>query len=330
MRQVNSPQSGDDDALSPEELFTLVMDGVPGLIAYVNAQLRYVLVNERYAAWYGLTKEQITGKHIHDVLTEEAAYQRAKVQYDRALRGERVAFTNDVLRGGQKRTVSVEFVPRIAQDGRVLGFFALIQDITFLRETEAELRALNQKLSEQLAENEKLHALLREQAIRDALTGLFNRRYLEETLVRELAQAERDGAPLSLVMLDIDFFKRVNDTYGHMAGDHLLQALGGLLRSNSRQGDIACRYGGEEFVLVLPGTLTLDAAQRVEDWRMAFQEACQALGIHDFPVTISAGVAAFPVHGRSAEALLDAADHALYDAKALGRNRVVIYHTPLA
>jgi len=173
--------------------------------------------------------------------------------------------------------------------------------------------------------NLKLRDSLRQQSIRDPLTGLFNRRYLEETLAIEIERARRNNVPFSIIMLDLDHFKRFNDTHGHEAGDAVLQALGSFLHRNVRGGDIACRYGGEEFTLVLPGTSLEVAQQRVEQ----LCEGIRVLNI-DFknqilgPLTLSIGIATFPNHGDSGEMVLQAADAALYQAKSEGRDRVVV------
>jgi two-component system, cell cycle response regulator len=169
---------------------------------------------------------------------------------------------------------------------------------------------------------------LREQAIRDALTGLFNRRYLEESLERELRRAEHGHEHLSVLMLDIDHFKGFNDTHGHPAGDALLKQLGALLEARTRREDVACRYGGEEFVLILPGAPLDVALRRAENLRQSVSEAMvESEGQRLGAVSISVGVACFPEHGPDARALLAAADQALYRAKNEGRDRVVVYDT---
>jgi diguanylate cyclase (GGDEF)-like protein len=173
--------------------------------------------------------------------------------------------------------------------------------------------------------NLRLRETLRSQSIRDSLTGLFNRRYMEETLERELRRAEREGRALALVMLDVDRFKRVNDSHGHEAGDAVLAALGGLLRGICRAADVACRFGGEEFVLILPAAALPDARRRADEMRAAVRELQvtyegRPLG----PVRCSIGVAAFPDHGATVVNLLRAADAALYRAKREGRDQVVV------
>jgi diguanylate cyclase (GGDEF)-like protein len=177
--------------------------------------------------------------------------------------------------------------------------------------------------------NLQLRQSLREQATRDPLTNLFNRRHMEESLERELRRAERRRAPLGILMLDLDHFKRCNDTFGHEAGDALLRAAGHFLQTHIRGEDLACRYGGEEFLLILTDSSLQDTCKRAEELR----EGIKALdvrhrGVTLGPVSASLGVAVFPEHGVTADALVRAADAALYQAKAEGRDRVVVAQPP--
>ncbi len=162
------------------------------------------------------------------------------------------------------------------------------------------------------------------ESVRDPLTGLFNRRYLEESLEREVTRATRSRRPLSVIMLDVDHFKMFNDTHGHAAGDAMLAAIGKLLLSRTRLGDIACRYGGEEFLLILPEAPLEVAWQRAEQLRAEARQIHVRLGDIDLqPVTLSLGVAAFPKHGAAPRELLTCADSHLYLAKNAGRDCVV-------
>lgn len=193
-------------------------------------------------------------------------------------------------------------------DNRVL--ISMILDVS---ERARAMRAV-QALQEQL----------REQAIRDPLTGLYNRRYLDETLGRELILAERYGHPISVIMGDLDHFKAVNDRYGHLAGDEVLRVFGDLLRKHARGSDIYCRYGGEEFLLVLRGMAEDGAFERAEHLRLALAATPVAFGSSRIMVTASFGIAIFPHHGCTGDELTTAADSALYTAKATGRNRVCV------
>lgn len=171
--------------------------------------------------------------------------------------------------------------------------------------------------------NLKLRETLRTQAIRDELTGLYNRRYMEETLTRELARAVRTGSPLSLIMFDVDHFKTYNDTYGHAGGDALLRALGAAATASFRKSDVVCRYGGEEFVVVMPDAAIDGALARAEVLRLAVKQLAVHLhGKSLGAVTISSGVAAFPADAQDAHTLHAAADEALYSSKRNGRDRV--------
>ena len=171
----------------------------------------------------------------------------------------------------------------------------------------------------------KLQETLQHLSVRDPLTGLFNRRYMEESLARELRRAERQGKMLGVLMVDIDHFKSFNDTFGHDAGDALLRELGTFLQRRIRAGDIACRYGGEEFTILLQDASQETSRQRAEEIR----EAAKRLQIHHGqrvldPVTLSLGVATFPQNGANRDTLMQSADVALYRAKQEGRDRVCV------
>ena len=172
---------------------------------------------------------------------------------------------------------------------------------------------------------QELQTQLQDQATRDPLTGLYNRRYFDESINRELSRAERNGYPLSLVIGDIDNFKAVNDSYGHLAGDEVLRMFSDMLRHNSRSGDIICRYGGEEFVLVLPGMDLAGALKRAEQLRAAFAGMEIPYNASIIQVTASFGIATFKGNGEKGEHLIAAADKALYAAKNGGRNKVTSF-----
>ncbi|MEB3338136.1 MAG: PAS domain S-box protein, partial [Leptolyngbyaceae bacterium] len=216
-------------------------------------------------------------------------------------------------------------IPMIAQ-GETLGLFYLSTH------TSNALPEAKQQLARTVAEqvalaiaNLRLQETLQYQSTRDPLTGLFNRRYLEETLNQELSRAQRQQHPISVIMLDIDHFKRFNDTHGHEAGDYVLQTVSTLLKENVRSSDIACRYGGEEMILVLPDSSLEETYNRAEAIRRVISQIAishngQTLG----SLTASFGIASFPQHGSVGSTLVQAADAALYRAKAAGRNQVVI------
>jgi diguanylate cyclase (GGDEF)-like protein/PAS domain S-box-containing protein len=225
-------------------------------------------------------------------------------------------------------------IPLMAQ-GEALGILNLQmmrspaqQEFAIPRLEEAE-RRLAAVLAEQVGlalGNLNLRETLRNQSICDPLTGLFNRRYMEESLEREFSRASRNKSCVAIIMMDIDHFKRFNDTFGHQAGDALLRALGDSLKRSTRGQDIACRFGGEEFALVLSESSLTGALQRAEILRqqvkqLSVEYAGQLLGA----ISISMGVAIFPDHGTAIGDVLRAADQALYSAKRAGRDRVSVW-----
>jgi diguanylate cyclase (GGDEF)-like protein/PAS domain S-box-containing protein len=177
--------------------------------------------------------------------------------------------------------------------------------------------------------NMRLRETLSNQAIKDPLTGLFNRTFMEDALQREIYRASRKQARIGVMMADVDHFKKFNDLHGHAAGDLVLLELANFLRWRMRKGDVVCRYGGEEFVVILPESSLADTAQRA----VQLKDAVKGLrvsygGLELGPVTLSVGVSEFPTSGDTSRDLLRAADQALYTAKQTGRDRVVAVETP--
>jgi len=210
-------------------------------------------------------------------------------------------------------------------DGQPKTILGITRNISERKAAENALRESNVRLQAKVEEIGHLQAALQEQAVHDGLTGLYNRRYLDETLERELSRARREAIPLALVMLDIDYFKRVNDTHGHQGGDEVLRVLAEVLTEDIRAEDIACRYGGEEFLILLPN-MPLDAALvRAETWRAKIEALTVRHGEQVIRFTVSLGLAAFPEHGQSPDELTRSVDLALYQAKHAGRNRVSVF-----
>jgi diguanylate cyclase (GGDEF)-like protein len=224
-------------------------------------------------------------------------------------------------------------VPMIGQ-GKALGLLILqlaVRELSPEPAVRRDMMLANQLLGEAVANhialalaNLILRETLRNESMRDPLTDLFNRRYLDETLPRELRRAGRTNQALSIIMVDVDHFKEFNDKFGHEAGDIMLRAIARHLDGRTRGQDIACRYGGDEFLLMLPGASLEVACQRAERLR----EETKNLEVERDPrflnsIHLSMGVSSFPDHGSTSMALIRAADLALYRAKAQGRDQVV-------
>lgn len=271
---------------------------------------RFSYTNSKFNEIFGYGPDEILGRSPLENVVES----------DRPL------FAQNMLKGFSGELEKVEYVFRgLRKNGAVIdielhgsatkiggkpALIGLIMDVTERTRAEREVQALQEKL--------------REQSTHDPLTGLYNRRYLEETLARELILAEREGHPISIIMGDLDHFKAVNDRYGHLAGDEVLRVFGELMKKHARGSDIYCRYGGEEFLLVLPGMAEKDAVERAEHLRRAMAATPVDFGSSKVVVTASFGIASYPCDGRSGDELTAAADRALYAAKAAGRNRVSV------
>ncbi len=273
----------------------------------IDAAGRITDVNQAAAEVTGIRREELIGTDYASYFTEP---ERAREGHERAFSGGVVTDYSLTVRHRDGHLIDVLSNATVYRGGagQVLGVLSASRDVTVRRRAEQELN--------------RLHELVAEQAVRDPLTGLYNRRYLDETIGRELSEADRRHYPVSFIMIDIDRFKELNDTHGHRAGDLMLQAVGQLLQEKSRGGDIACRYGGEEFLLVMPRASAEAATERAEQWRQTVEALRVHYGSADLSVTISAGVAEYPAHGKGGDAVISRADAALYVAKAAGRNRV--------
>jgi len=293
-----------------EYLVENMLDGV----LVLDYQDRIVDINPAAKEMFGLKPDRWIGQRAEAVLVDWP---------NLASHLQGPASNNEItLHSPDARQIDLRVSPLFNNKDELSGRLIVLRDISGRKAAEEEVQLAYHKLQVEMAEIEALQDKLREQAIRDVLTGLFNRRYLEETLERELSQAGRRDYPVAIVILDIDRFKDFNDQYGHTTGDALLRALGGMLLTNVRGGDIACRYGGDEFVLVLPDATPETAFQRSEELRVKFQNYHLAGPEGSLKSTFSAGIAFYPTDGISAAELIRAADWALYNAKTAGRNRV--------
>lgn len=295
-----------------------VLQNLHDAVLVLDAAGRVAMANEAFFRWLGIHGRTLVGEPAGEVL---APWPLLMATIDSVRDNHEVFIDHPVARHVDVRRTVVE-----DGRGRVRGHVLVMRDVNELRVTALQLREANEQLSAQLVTIRGLEAGLREQALRDPLTGLYNRRYLEETIGRELARAGREQMPLSLMMIDLDHFKQVNDEYGHAAGDQVLRWLGDMLLAKLRPGDIACRYGGEEFVVIMPGASVDIALERAEELRASFTPLVSAAsGNRHTGVTLSAGLAVYPADATTAGELRRCADVALYAAKRAGRNRVTVY-----
>jgi diguanylate cyclase (GGDEF)-like protein/PAS domain S-box-containing protein len=298
-----------DSEIRYRRLFEAAQDGILILDARTGA---ITDVNPFLITLLGYSREEFIKKK----LWEMGAFKDIKASKDafRALqKNEYIQYKDLPLRTKAGKLIQVEFVSNVYMAGGENVIQCNIRDITESKHAQEVLL--------------KSEARLREQSVRDHLTGVYNRRYMEETLERELLRASRKKLSLGVIMLDVDDYKKFNDTYGHASGDAVLQELGKIMLGHVRGEDIPSRYGGDEFIIVLPDAsreATIESAERL--CRLARQITIQSDGETLGKITLSFGVGIYPEDGTTSASVLKFADDALYRAKREGRSRVAEGH----
>ncbi|MCK6568760.1 MAG: hypothetical protein DCC59_01510 [Chloroflexi bacterium] len=305
---------------------TQAVEQSPASVVITDLQGNIAYVNPRFVEVSGYNASELIGRNPRVIQSGQTPLETYEDMWQtigsgRVWRGE---LLNKKKNGDLYWELEV-VAPVFDSAGQIANYIAIKEEITARKEAEARLLEANARLERQVKEIQALQAELREQAVRDSLTGLHNRHYLSETMEHELARARRDGHPVSFALVDIDRFKFLNDTRGHSTGDLVLKRLAGHLLTFTRNGDIVCRYGGEEFLIVFPNIPEARALQIAERLRAAVQESGLIARDGAISITISIGIAEFPAHGDDATSVLEAADRALYAAKNNGRNRVVLW-----
>lgn len=312
-----------------EEQYRFLAENTADTVWRLDDRMCFTYVNGAYILSTGFSREEILGRPVMEFFTPEGRAIVTDMMQKRKA-NEAAGVTNASLRfevphvrkSGEPFWVEINSNPIYDAAGAIVAFNGIARDVHERKQYQKKLEDTNRLLKEQLQENVALHAMLTEQTLRDPLTGLHNRRYLEETLPRELSRAKRVGYPMALIMVDLDHFKRVNDTYGHPTGDAVLKAMASILLHGAREGDIICRYGGEEFLVALPNMTIESALERAKTWQSALSSTSIRHGAFSIKTTLSAGISAFPNNGADVDTLLRLADEALYRAKANGRDRV--------
>ncbi len=303
-------------------IYHAIMETSPDSVAVADLLGNYIFANKQTAVLHGYdTTEEFIGKSTFSFFPLSEVSKATKYMNITRADGIIKNIEFNLLRKDGS-TFPAELSAALIKNefGLPVAFIAITRDITERKRVADQLYDVNEQLRLQLVEIEKLQAILHEQAIQDPLTGLYNRRYMEESLKQEFARASREAKPFSVVMLDMDNLKTLNDKYGHAVGDSALKALSKLLKDHTRTEDIACRFGGDEFLIILHNADEPAASARIQQWTEQAKEIeIKHEGV-SLPVSFSAGVATYPAHD-SIEELVHAADKALYDIKAERKHR---------
>lgn len=295
---VTARKSTEQALRKSEATLRTISDNLPALVAYVDANEMYQFANWTYEDWFGLRPDQVVGRSMREVLGGD--YARAKPYIDEALSGARAEHERDVFMNKRHRHLHNVYIPSADANGRTVGFSILATDIS-------ERKAL---------ENELTH-----RAFHDALTGLPNRALFEDRLHQALERGKRHGTTLGLLYLDIDHFKKINDTLGHQVGDEVLRSFAGRLVQYVRTTDTVARLGGDEFVILMEEIKGKEDAVLVARKVLAAMQSGLEPGGTMVGATASIGLAICKAGDYEADGLLARADMALYRAKAEGRNR---------
>lgn len=302
VQDVTDLRDAQAKAEESEQRLRRITDNIPSMVGYIDRSRRYRFNSRYYETWLDRPLSEITGRLVSEVLGAQA-YAEVQPNLDRALTGERVDFDVEVKERGGARFVRGTYIPDFDAAGNVIGVYASSTDITPLKEVERQL--------ERLAQN-------------DALTGLPNRHMFNEGIAAALRRSQRTGTQVALLFLDIDAFKRINDTQGHAAGDDVLREFARRLSASVRATDLVARLAGDEFVIVLEGIHTREECRFVARKIIAAMRLDFRAGDAIVKVTTSIGIALGLGGATTPEALLKRADSALYAAKGHGRDRFEI------
>ncbi|GAA5314946.1 MAG: hypothetical protein AseanaTS_01500 [Candidatus Pelagadaptatus aseana] len=310
--------------LKEKQLFlSTILNNIGACVYVKDRDLNFLYINPQTEELFEQTLSQIESKPSIDVIGEEQTAHFATTDLQVFATGKTVTCKESfVTKTGIRHYWSVK-VPLFDDKGEVDRLLGMSTDITSQVLSEERAQKANAELQQRLEEISKLKDQLKEQAAHDPLTGLYNRRYMDDFISHELARSERANLKLAMIVLDIDFFKKVNDRFGHKAGDQVLINVADILSHNCRHGDVVCRYGGEEFLVLLTNISEPMALEKAEEIRQKVAQLRTTIDDIEITTTVSAGVACYPDDSTDNNELFLLADAALYEAKGRGRNCVV-------
>lgn len=316
---------------SSEANFHMLAENMADAVWQINSSFIVKYINTADEKMRGFTKSEVVDTDIRDQFTklgQEIFKQELLKRFQLEQYGRKGLAMNCEFpmccKDGRELWVEISSVPIYDANGEIDGYQSVARDISIRKQNEEKLLQAHQEMESRLLEAAEEKTALQELALHDAMTGLYNRRFLDAAIVREIALSEREQRPLAVIMLDLDHFKNINDRFGHSAGDQVLKALADIMRQTSRESDLICRYGGEEFIAIIPNMTAAQAFERAEIWRKQLEQNTVNYGANEIKITLSAGIAIYPGHGKKGEELILCADEMLYQSKHSGRNQVSI------
>jgi len=331
LRQHNEISKNNALLRSSEANFRMLAENMADIVWQINSFFKVTYTNAADERVRGYSNSEIIGVDIREQFTEcgQKIFQQ---EIDKRVELEKSGNKDLAMKfelpmrckDGRELWMEISSSPIYGENGEIDGYQGVARDISLRKLHDEKLLQAHQEMESRLLEAAEEKTALQELALHDAMTGLYNRRFLDAAIVREIALSEREQRPLAVIMLDLDHFKNINDRFGHSAGDQVLKALADIMRQTSRESDLICRYGGEEFIAIIPNMTASQAFERAEIWRKQLEQNTVNYGGNEIKITLSAGIAIYPGHGKNGEELILCADEMLYQSKHSGRNQVSI------
>lgn len=325
----NTPGQGAIKTLPPvsdRDLLRHLLDNVPEYIYFKDLDSRFIRISKSHANAFGLNDpSEAVGKSDFDFFSMDHATFAFESEQEIIRTGRTLSVEEKETRLGQPDAwVLSTKMPLHDSKGNIIGTFGISKDITERKMSEESLRVQAERLKLQIKEINQLQEKLQEQATHDTLTGLNNRRIMDQILTKQIKVCRQLKQPFSILVIDIDNFKNINDKFGHLVGDAILEEFGRKIRSLTRADDFSCRLGGDEILLAFHKMAGPEIINKAEIIRKALSELVITKDGRRISATVSIGIASFPKHGTSIKELIACADEALYKAKKRGRNQVAL------
>ncbi len=316
--------------VSDRDLLKHLLDHVPEYVYFKDMNSRFIRVSKSLVKSFGYEDPSIAvGKTDFDFFSAEHARQAYEGEQEIIRTGRTLSIEEKETRHDQPDAwVLTTKMPMYNSEGTIIGTFGISRDITERKLAEESLRSQAHRLQNQIEEINQLHEQLKDQATHDTLTGLFNRRVMDQVLAQRLMDCKDMNLTFCILIIDIDEFKSINDQFGHQIGDAILEQFGKTILTSTRTDDFSCRLGGDEILMAFQKMSVVEALHKAESIRQKLSDVSVKDGENWVSATVSIGIAVYPQHGNTVNELISKADEALYTAKQKGRNKVALAAIP--